>query len=238
MDFNCDMGEGMSNDALLMPYITSANIACGFHAGDEATMREAILLAQNHGVHIGAHVSFDDKKNFGRTEMFLSKNEIYDLVTTQLRLFHRVAESLKAIIYHVKPHGALYNISAKNNETASAIAQAVKDFNPELKLFGLSKSCSVEAAERIGLKAVNEAFADRTYQDDGSLTPRKQPNALIENETDLLNQVKQLIETSSVVSVSGKTVPVIAETICIHGDGTHAISFAKIISLLINQATD
>ena len=132
VDINCDLGEGMANDADIMPFISSANIACGFHAGDENTMRQTMLLAMENNVAIGAHISFPDKQNFGRTEMHLAKNEIHELVFQQLATLHKIADSLGAVIHHVKPHGALYNMSARDAELAKAIASAVKQFNPHL----------------------------------------------------------------------------------------------------------
>jgi UPF0271 protein len=171
-DLNCDMGEGMGNDKEIMPFISSANIACGYHAGDETTMKETIKLAIKNNVTIGAHPSFDDKENFGRREMNLSSNEIYSLVFDQIKILDAFARQAGAILHHVKPHGALYNMSAKDIETAKTIARAVWDHNKELILFGLSGSHSISEAKKIGLRTASEVFADRTYQDDGSLTPR------------------------------------------------------------------
>ena len=229
MDINCDMGEGMSNDALLMPLITSANIACGYHAGDEATMRTTIALAKKHNVNIGAHPSFNDKENFGRTEMHLSKKEIYDLMILQMQHMQKMAEEMQATIHHVKPHGALYNMSAKNADIAEAIANAIIDFNKELVLFGLSGSLSIDVARNMGLKTKNEVFADRTYQDDGSLTSRKEPNAMILTVNECLVHVKEIVDNKRVISVNGKSIPIIADTICIHGDGKNAVEFAEAI---------
>src|SRR5688572_22011604 len=212
MDINCDMGEGMSNDALIMPFITSANIACGYHAGDETTMRTTIVLAQKHNVNIGAHPSFKDKENFGRTEMHLSKKEIYDLMIWQMQIIQNIAEDMQAAIHHIKPHGALYNMSAKNADISEAIASAVKDFNRELVLFGLSGSLSIDVAQKLGLKTKSEVFADRTYQDDGSLTSRKEPNAMIVTVEECLVHVKEMVENKRVISVNGKSIPIIADT--------------------------
>src|SRR5262245_22671458 len=171
------MGEGIGNDEALMPYINSANIACGYHAGDEKTMWQTIELALKHNVHVGAHVSFLDRKNFGRSEMNLPIQDIYELVQQQLILLNEIADSFDVKIHHVKPHGALYNMSAKDPAISKAIAAAVKDYDADLILFGLSGSCSIEEAKTIGLKTASEVFADRTYQDDGSLTTRNAANA-------------------------------------------------------------
>jgi 5-oxoprolinase (ATP-hydrolysing) subunit A len=227
VDLNCDMGEGTGNDEAIMPYISSANIACGFHAGDEKTIGETIEHCIRHHVAIGAHPSFYDPKNFGRTEMNLSPDQIYDLVILQLRTIDRIAQSKGQKLAHVKPHGALYNMSAKDQEMAAAIARAVKDFDEELVLFGLSGSFSVMQARAVELESANEAFADRTYQDDGSLTPRSQANALIDTTGKAVEQVLQMIREKKVNTVSGKKIPIGADTICIHGDGKHAVELAK-----------
>ncbi len=227
IDLNCDMGEGLDNDALLMPYISSANIACGYHAGDESIMKRTIELALVNDVAIGAHPGFNDSANFGRTEMQLSLQAVYDLVAEQLHILAQIAAGFGTQLHHVKPHGALYNMSAKDPALANAVAKAVCDFDSGLVLFGLSGSHSIAAAKSIGLEIAAEVFADRTYQDDGSLTPRSQANALITDENESLQQVLRMIQEQVVISVSGKRVPIHAETICIHGDGKQAVVFAK-----------
>jgi len=232
---NCDMGEGMDNDELIMPYIHAANIACGYHAGDAATMERTIESCLKYGVAVGAHVSFFDRDNFGRSEMDLSKDELYDLVTQQLYLFGEIAEEMGAKVIHVKPHGALYNMSAKDPAIAATIAKAVKEFDPSLVLFGLSGSYSITEAKTIGLQTASEAFADRSYQDNGSLTPRSKPGALLGDAGKVVQQVLQMIKEGTVTSVNGKTIPILAETICIHGDGEHAVEFAKAIYNCIHR---
>lgn len=227
IDINCDTGEGTGNDEALMPFITSANIACGYHAGDEETMRTTILLAKKYGVNIGAHPSFPDRENFGRTERQTTPEEVYRLITEQLLLFKKIADECAAKVYHAKPHGALYNTAARDKSLAKAIAQAVKDFDAGLILFGLSGSCSITEANRIGLKTYNEVFADRTYGNDGSLTPRSKPGALIEDEEAAVKQVLQMMEKKTVTTLSGKKISMQADTVCIHGDGKHAVPFAK-----------
>jgi len=229
IDINCDMGEGMGHDASIMPFICSANIACGFHAGNEETMKQTIGLCIEYNVAVGAHPSFYDRKNFGRTEMNLSANEIYDLIILQLRTIDKIANEQGKKLSHIKPHGALYNMSAKDQEIAAAIARAIKDFNEELILFGLSGSYSIMQAKAFGLKTASEAFADRTYQDDGSLTSRSQPNALIEDADKVIEQVLKIIKDTAVTTVTGEKIPILADTICIHGDGKHAVEFAKAI---------
>jgi UPF0271 protein len=227
------MGEGIGNDELIMPFITSANIACGYHAGDEETMWQTIILAKKYNVNIGAHPSFLDKENFGRTEINLSPKEVYELLTTQIKLLQKIAVKNNAALHHVKPHGALYNMAAKDKVLAKTIADAVKDIDENLILLGLSNSFLISEAKALGLKTASEAFADRTYQDDGSLTPRSQPNALIQNVDEAIQQILMMLK-GKVKTVSGKKIPIVAETICIHGDGKNAVEFAKAIKTLLN----
>ncbi len=223
------MGEGIGHDALIMPYITSVSIACGFHAGNVNAMYDTIELAVKHNVSVGAHVSYMDKTNFGRTEMNLPQEEVYELVAQQLILLKEITDLFNIQLTHVKPHGALYNQSARDAALAKTIARAVKDFDQQLILFGLSGSYSTREAELLGLKTSSEVFADRSYQDDGSLTARSQPGALIEDVNKAVKQVLQMIDEGTVTTVSGKTIPIRAQTICIHGDGIHAVQFAKAI---------
>lgn len=234
-DLNCDMGEGIGNDEAIMPFITSANISCGFHAGNGDTIRHTMSLAVKHNVLVGAHPSFRDKENFGRKEMHLGHDKLYAIVLEQLIKIDLIAKEKGATLHHVKPHGALYNMAAKDKEIAGTIALAVKDFNEDLFLYGLSNSFLISEAKALGLKTANEVFADRTYQDDGSLTPRSQPNALIEDEEQCIQQVLQMVKQGTVTTASGKIIPMIADTICIHGDGKHAVSFAKKIHEALKQ---
>ena len=228
-DINCDMGEGIGNDEAIMPFITSANIACGYHAGDEDTMKRTVDLAMKHNVLIGAHPSYSDKENFGRTDIRLPLSEVYDLVTKQIHLLKEITESAGASLHHVKPHGALYNMAARSKQLAAVIALAVKDVDEKLKLYGLSGSHLIREARKIGIKSVSEVFADRSYQDDGRLTPRSNPEALINDTDKAVRHVLQMIKEGTVTTVSGKIIPIIAETICIHGDGEHAVEFVKAI---------
>jgi 5-oxoprolinase (ATP-hydrolysing) subunit A len=230
IDLNCDLGEGIGNDESIMPYISSANIACGYHAGDNETMQQTIELCLKANVAIGAHPSFPDKENFGRTEMNLSTAEVYDLVLKQLTDISAIASGKGVKLHHVKPHGALYNMSAKNISLAQVIAKAVKDFDNDLILYGLSGSHSIHEAKAIGLKTASEVFADRTYQDDGSLTPRSQPEALVEDVNSAVQQALYLIKDAMVKTISGKKLLLVADTICLHGDGKHAIQFARSIN--------
>lgn len=236
IDINCDLGEGMGNDQAIIPFITSANIACGYHAGDTDTMWATIEYCIANKVAIGAHPSFLDRTNFGRTELQLAPDEIYELVIQQLIIIDELLSSFETPLRHVKPHGALYNLSAKNAETAYIIAKAIKEYNSSLVLFGLSGSHSIHEAKKIGLQTVSEVFADRTYQDDGSLTPRSDVNALITDMNKMIAQVLQMANEGTVTTVSGRVVPITAQTICIHGDGKYAAEFAKAIHHALTQS--
>ena len=228
-DINCDMGEGIGNDEAIMPFISSANISCGFHAGNNEVIAHTMDIALTYGAKIGAHPSFHDKENFGRKEIDLFDDKLYALIIEQLIRIDLVAKTKGANLYHIKPHGALYNMSARDKNMARIIATAVKDFNEELVLYGLSGSYLISEAKDAGLRTASEVFADRTYQEDGSLTPRSQPNALIEDEEQCSRQVMQMVHEGTVTTISGKQIPIIAETICIHSDGKLAVQFAKAI---------
>jgi UPF0271 protein len=229
IDINCDLGEGMGNEEAIMPFISSASIACGYHAGDEKTMWQTAELCLKHNIAIGAHPSFYDKENFGRAEIKADSDEIYDLVTQQLIILDEIVSSLDAKIYHVKPHGALYNLSAKRSTVAKAIAKAVKDFDEKLILFGLSGSVSVSEAKKLGLKTCNEVFADRIYLDDGSLMPRTKAGSVISDTGKAVQQALQLVKKGTVTTTNNKKIKLIADTICLHGDGKYAVEFAKAV---------
>ena len=211
------MGEGMANEKQLLPFIEAANIACGYHAGDEQTMRTTLQGCLEYNILAGAHPSFNDRENFGRKEIELPPAAIYDLVTDQLSKLDLIMRGLGGKLHHVKPHGALYNMSARNIELARVIAKAVKEFDPNLKLFGLRNSCSVKAAEELGLTALHEVFADRGYRDDGSLIPRSEPGALIHEPGEMIEQLLRMKDQPN------------TDTVCIHGDGPDALAFAKLI---------
>ncbi|MDQ3682294.1 MAG: LamB/YcsF family protein [Bacteroidota bacterium] len=230
------MGEGIGNDEDIIHYITSANIACGYHAGDEDIMKRTVELCLKYNVAIGAHPSYFDRENFGRKDIVQTPEQVYDLVKGQIELLKKIAEEAKAVLKHVKPHGALYNRSAKDVQVAKAIAKAVKNIDEDLILFGLSGSYSIKEAKVLGLKTKSEVFADRTYQDDGSLTPRTQSNALIEEEEKSIQQVLQMVNEGLVTTVSGKTISIVAETVCIHGDGKNAVQFSKRLHEVLKEA--
>lgn len=229
-DLNCDLGEGTGNDAAIMPYISSANIACGYHAGNEATMKEVVDLCIKNNVAIGAHPSYPDKENFGRIDMLgttLKMEELYDIIVNQIKALESICKRSGVVLHHVKPHGALYNRAAWDKKVSAIICKAVKDVDENLILYGLSGSQMQAEAGLHGLRFCNEVFADRTYHEDGSLTPRTEKNALIENEQMAQQQVLQMVLQGNVNTVTGKTIGITAETICIHGDGNHAVAFAK-----------
>lgn len=222
IDLNCDLGEGAGHEAELMPLITSANIACGAHAGDAETMRATVALANQHGVAIGAHPGFEDRENFGRRELPVTPAEVRRLVATQI-------DALRALgkVRHVKAHGALYNLAARDAALAAAVAEAVWEADRELVLFALAGSELVRAGRARGLRVANEVFADRTYQRDGSLTPRARADALIAEEDAAVAQVLRLAREGVVRATDGTEVQLAADTVCLHGDGAHAVAFAR-----------
>jgi UPF0271 protein len=230
VDLNCDLGEGCVNDAELMNYISSANIACGAHAGDIDTMRRTVELALKNNVAIGAHPGYGDREHFGRLPQELGRDALIDLVTDQIAALQIVCNEFGTSLQHVKPHGALYNQSANEPELAAAIAEAVKAVDPKLILFGLAASHSITEAQRIGLRIASEVFADRTYKSDGSLTPRTEPNALITDAKTAIVQVLDMVKYGRVRSLDAIMVAMNPDTICIHGDGPHAVGFAKAIN--------
>ena len=229
VDLNSDMGEGCPNDAELMRYVSSANIACGYHAGDADTMRRTIDLALADRVAIGAHPGYRDRENFGRTTMSLPPEEVIDLVAEQIRSLEEICLQRGAKLHHVKPHGALYNQAAKDKDLAAAIAEAVTSFDSNLILYGLSGSYLISEAESAGLNTASEVFADRTYRPDGTLTPRSEPNALITNARQCVEQVVQMVESRTVTATDGSVIGIKADTICVHGDGENAVEFARAI---------
>lgn len=226
VDLNADLGEGCANDRDLLQLVSSANIACGFHAGDAQTMRQSVLWALEFGVAIGAHPSFPDRENFGRTRMQLPAETVYAQMIYQIGALQAIARSEGGKLVHVKPHGMLYNQAAQEPELADAIARAVKAVDPALVLVGLANSESIRAGKALGLTTREEVFADRGYQADGSLVPRSQPGALIDSDQLAIEQTLSMIQQGKVKSLSGEWVNVNADTVCLHGDGAHAMAFA------------
>ncbi len=222
VDLNCDLGEGAGHDAALMPLITSANVACGAHAGDEATMRATVALAQKHGVAVGAHPGFADRANFGRRELPVSPDDVHALVLDQVRKLRRLGT-----VRHVKPHGALYNMAARDLALARAVVDAIYEVDQRLILFGLAGSHLIAVAEACGLPVVSEVFADRTYQADGSLTSRARPDAMITDENAAVAQALRMVREGRVRATDGTDVAIKADTVCLHGDGAHPVEFAR-----------
>ncbi|MCS7078920.1 MAG: LamB/YcsF family protein [Chloracidobacterium sp.] len=234
IDLNADMGESfgdwrMGQDEALLPYVSSVNLACGFHAGDPHTLRKSVALALEHDVAIGAHPSYPDLLGFGRREMALTPDEVFDCVLYQVAAVKGVCEALGGRLHHVKPHGALYNRAARAPEIAAAIARAVAKLDAALILYGLAGGCLITEAERVGLRAVGEAFADRRYQPDGTLVPRSQADALITDTAEAVAQARRIVHEQAVVARDGQTVSLRAETLCLHGDGPQALAFAQAI---------
>ncbi|CAM4311883.1 LamB/YcsF family protein [Bacillus manliponensis] len=232
IDLNSDLGESfgaytIGNDAEVLKYISSANIACGFHAGDYNVMMNTVRLANSLGVGIGAHPGFPDLGGFGRREMKMSPDEIFNLVVYQVGAIQGATAVFHTKVQHVKPHGALYNLASKNWEVAEAIAKAVHAVNPNLVLFGLAGSELVRAGEAAGLKVAQEVFADRTYQPDGTLTSRTEPNAMIHDVDLAAERVLRMVKEKKVTAVNGQDISIQADTICVHGDEAEALDFVK-----------
>jgi len=232
IDLNCDMGESygawkMGADAEVMPHISSANIAAGLHAGDPATIRKTVRLALDNGVAIGVHPSLPDMMGFGRRAMKISPQELYDLIIYQAGAVEGFARAVGAKLHHVKCHGALYNMAANDEPLSDAMARAVKDLGGGVILYGLAGSTMMACAKRHGVPAVGEGFADRGYMDDGTLAPRGQPGAMIEEEAKAVTQALGMVEQRTVTSLSGKRVAVDVGTLCLHGDQPGAVDFAK-----------
>lgn len=234
IDLNCDMGESygawrMGADAEIMPLISSANIACGFHGGDPATIRKTVRLAVDHGVAVGAHPSLPDLQGFGRRVMKISPQDMYDLIVYQAGAVEAFARAAGARLHHVKCHGALYNMAANDEALSDAMARAVGDLGSRVMLYALSNSLMMKIAKNKKVPVLGEVFADRGYSDDGTLAPRDRPGGMIEDELQSVKQALGMVEGGFVVSLSGKRVPVAADTLCLHGDQPGAVAFAKAI---------
>jgi UPF0271 protein len=232
IDLNCDMGESyghwrMGNDAAIMPLVTSANIAAGFHGGDPATIRQTVRIALEHGVAIGAHPSLPDLVGFGRRAMKITPQEAYDLVLYQAGAVEAFARAAGARLHHVKCHGALYNMAVNDDALSEAIVRAVKDLGAGTLLYALSGSRMMAHAAKHGVRAIAEVFADRGYEDDGTLAPRDAPGGMIEEAAKSVAQALVMVEEGVVVSRHGSRVAVSADTMCLHGDQPGAVVFAK-----------
>ena len=234
IDINCDMGESygawkMGQDAEVMPFISSANIACGFHGGDPATIRQTVRLAVDRGVAIGAHPSLPDLQGFGRRVMKITPQDMYDLVLYQAGAVEAFARAAGAKLHHVKCHGALYNMAATDEGLSEAMARAVKDLGTHVILYALSNSKMMHIAKQSGVPVAGEVFADRGYAEDGTLSPRGKPGAMIEDAGVAAERALAMVAQGYVTALSGKRVAVSADTLCLHGDQPGAVSFAKAI---------
>ena len=241
VDLNADIGESfglyqMGNDELLLRSITSGSIACGFHAGDPSVMRTTVRLAARAGVAIGAHPGFPDLMGFGRRELNAEPQEIFDFVLYQIGALSAVAKAEGVRLHHVKPHGALYNMSARRKEVAEAIARAVASFDDTLMLVGLPESELIAAGSRLGLRVAREAFADRSYEPDGTLTPRHLADSVLSEPGRAAERAVRMVRDRKVVARDGSSIPIQADTICIHGDTPDAAGLAAAVRLGLEQA--
>ena len=235
VDLNADLGEGSGHDMKLFELISSANIATGFHAGDSDTMHAAISAAKDHGVAVGAHPSFFDRENFGRKELKVSNEEVFDAVAYQLGVFQAIASALDVHLNHVKPHGALYNMAVRDATLADAIARATASVDPQLILFAPDKSELARAGEGHGLQIACEIFADHNYLNDGWLVPRTRPDALLRDAKEAAARVLRMLREGKVWSVEGRDVAVRGETICVHGDTPGAVEFARELRMQLER---
>jgi UPF0271 protein len=234
MDLNCDLGESfgaysIGADVEVMASITSANVACGFHGGDPSVMRRTIRLARDAGVAVGAHPGFPDLVGFGRREMQATPDEIYDMVLYQVGALAGIARAEGVTLQHVKPHGALYNMAVRDGRLADAIARAVRAFDPSLILFGLPSSELLRAANDAGLRAAAEGFADRTYEPDGSLTPRSRAGAVIHDPEVVVQRAVRIALDGRTIATDGSEIPIQVDTICIHGDTPGASHLTRLL---------
>jgi UPF0271 protein len=239
IDFNCDLGEGCGDDAAIMPWITSANIACGAHAGDDATIRETLRLCREHGVSVGAHPGYADRAHFGRREMSLPRDELVALVRGQIARLDALAREQGLRLCHVKPHGALYNQSARDPDIADAIAEAVRGHDPSLRLIGMSGTVSIAAAEAAGLHAAHEVFAERGYGADGRLLARGTPGAVLDTDA-AIDQALTFARRGEVAyrtdDIAGGMLQLQADTLCLHGDRDDAANLARTLHAALTAA--
>ena len=236
VDINADLGEGSGHDDELFELISSANIATGFHAGDSDTMHAAVSAAKAHGVAVGAHPSFFDRENFGRKELNVSNEEIFDAVAYQLGIFQAIASAVGTPPNHVKPHGALYNMAVRDEKLAGAIARAIKSVDPKLILLAPDKTELARAGQAHGLQIAREIFADRNYLNNGGLVPRTRPDALLHDPREAAQRVLRMLREGKVRSIEGRDVNVRGETICVHGDTPGAVEFVHELRTQLERA--
>lgn len=234
VDLNSDLGESfgaykIGMDADILQYVSSANIACGFHAGDPIVMEETVRLAKKAGAAVGAHPGYPDLQGFGRRNMICTPKEVKAYVKYQLGALLAFTRTAGIPLQHCKPHGALYNMAAKDKALAAAITEAVADVDAGIILLGLAGSAMTEAGKEAGLRIAGEVFADRAYQADGSLVPRSMPGAVIHDTEEALSRTVRMVKEGIVTAVTGETVPLTADSICVHGDNPSALAFVKAI---------
>lgn len=235
IDLNVDLGEGCGNDEAILEHVSSINVACAWHAGSAEEMLSLVRAARLRGVAIGAHPSFPDRANFGRREMNLPLPSVRAGLLYQIGALAGIVRAEGGELSHVKAHGALYNQAARDPELAQCIARAIRDFNPSLPVMGLAGSQFIETLRAEGVPAIEEGFADRRYMPDGRLTNRGLPEALIEDEAEVLAQVLSLVKSGTVIAVDGSTCHIGVETICLHGDGPHALEFARAVRAMLRR---
>lgn len=240
IDLNCDLGESfgaytIGQDEAVIPLITSANIACGYHAGDALVMSKTVKLAVDAGIGIGAHPGFPDLVGFGRRKLDASPAEVKAYIQYQIGALAAFCKANGVQMHHVKPHGALYNMAGADEKLADAICEGIAGVDDKLILMGLSGSKMAASAEKKGLRFASEVFADRGYRDDGSLVPRKEPGAMVTDEDEAVRRVIQMAKEGTVRSVTGKTVQISADSVCVHGDNAHALAFVEKIRKALTE---
>ena len=241
IDLNCDLGESfgaytLGMDSAVIPYITSANVACGYHAGDPLVMQKTVAACKANGVHIGAHPGYPDLMGFGRRNIAATPAEVKAYVQYQVGALSAFCAAAGVPLCHVKPHGAMYNMAARDEALARAICEGILEVNPKLTLLALSGSAMVSAARALGLSVKNEVFADRGYQRDGTLVPRSKPGAMITDEDEAIARVIRMAKEGVVRSVDGVDVPLTADSVCVHGDGEKALAFVRRIRAALTEA--
>jgi UPF0271 protein len=235
IDINADVAEGIDNEAYLMPYLSSCNVACGGHAGDLQTMTKVVKLAKTHNVKIGAHPSFPDRVNFGRLDMKISVADLYSSLKQQIRALQNVLHSENAMLHHIKPHGALYNLAAKDEKTAKIIVEVIKTIAMPVKLYAPYKSVIAEIAKTQHIEVMYEAFADRNYNEDLSLVSRQSENAVLTKKEAVAKHVLQIIKLQKIKTINGVEVPIKATTICMHGDTENVIESLKYLTQKLHE---
>ena len=240
IDLNSDLGESfgaykIGRDSEIVPLVSSANVACGFHAGDATVMSKTVKLCRESGTSVGAHPGFDALQGFGRRNMTITPDEVAAIITYQVGALDAFCKSNGLKMQHVKPHGALYNMAAKDASLSDAICRAIYEYDPSLILMGLANSEMIKSAVKIGLPYASEVFADRAYEDDGTLVARSKPGAMIENEDEAVERVITMIKTHTVKTISGKTIEITPDSVCVHGDSEKALAFVEKIRKALTE---